>query len=303
MNKADKWSINFSTLKLPLFFILLFYSIALWRYIATGRFFYIINFVYIGTSIAIGIFILSAAPKKHRLWGRRISQLLVGLYMFVFLGIIGKENMQIEGFFFYLLGGVFAGATLHYVIAKIFGVVFFNRGWCSWACWHAMILNLLPWSKPNERINKLGVLRYVHFIISLSIVIYFWFILKQRDIYEKSINELTWLMVGNIIYYLSSITLAMVLKDNRAFCKYLCPIPVMQKVLARFALLKVEIDNNKCTDCQLCEKNCPMDIKLLDYRNNNQRILSTECIICTTCENVCPTKAVNLSLKIDKKNT
>lgn len=89
------------------------------------------------------------------------------------------------------------------------------------------------------------------------------------------------------------------LKDNRAFCKYICPIPTIQKLLSRFSLLKIEINNKKCSDCGICEKNCPMDIKLLSYKNINKRVMSTECILCTTCTSVCPKKAVGISTKLD----
>ncbi len=299
MDKNDKWKISFDIIKVPLIFIVIFYSIAIWRYVATGRIFYIYNFIYIGSSLALGQFLIGAAPKKYFSWGRRISQLLIGIYMLGYLGVIKHENMQIEGFFFYLLGGVFAGATLHYIIAKILGVAIFNRGWCSWACWTAMVLDFLPWKKPNGRVNRAGILRYLHFLLSLSLVLYFWFVIKQRDIYDSAMTELIWLAVGNTVYYIVSIIMAYLLKDNRAFCKYVCPIPVFQKVLARFALLKIEIDKNLCTDCGLCEKNCPMDIKLLDYKNRDRRILDTECIICTTCQGVCPAGAVDITFKID----
>lgn len=302
MKDNNKWKVNFSTLKLPLIFIGIFYSLAFWRFLATGRIFYIYNFIYIGTSIAIGIFLISASPKKYVLWGRRVSQLLVGVYMLGYLGFLGHENMQIEGFFFYLLGGIFAGATLHYVIAKVFGVAFFNRGWCSWACWTAMVLDFLPWRKPNGRLRMWGILRYIHFFTSLGFVLYYFFILKQTDIYIGSQTELIWLAVGNFFYYISSIAMAFVLKDNRAFCKYLCPIPVLQKILSRFSLLKIEIDQEKCTGCGLCEKSCPMDIKLLTYKDNNKRVLSTECILCTTCSSICPTNAVDISIKFDCSN-
>lgn len=41
-------------------------------------------------------------------------------YMPVYLGIIRGENMQIEGFWYYLFTGVFEAATIHYAVAKIF---------------------------------------------------------------------------------------------------------------------------------------------------------------------------------------
>ena len=120
--------------------------------------------------------------------------------------------------------------------------------------------------------------------------------------YNSESIELYWLIIGNVIYYFLAILLASILKDNRAFCKYICPIPVFQKIGARFALMKNEIDKNLCINCKKCETNCPMEIKLLDYMKNNQRILSTECILCLNCANVCQVDAVSLTVKIDLKN-
>jgi polyferredoxin len=131
----------------------------------------------------------------------------------------------------------------------------------------------------------------------LGLVLYFWYILEERDLYSHSTVEFYWLAVGNLIYYIVGILLALLLKDNRAFCKYICPIPVFQKIGARFSLLKIEIDPQKCIDCKLCELNCPMDIKLLDYKNKNMRVLSTECIQCSTCINICPKSAIDTTFR------
>ena len=75
--------------------------------------------------------------------------------MLVYLGIISHENLMIEGFWYYLFLGVFEAATIHYFVAKIAGPLFFGRGWCGYACWTGMILDLLPYKVPqNKRLNK-----------------------------------------------------------------------------------------------------------------------------------------------------
>ncbi|MGI6554071.1 MAG: 4Fe-4S dicluster domain-containing protein [Bacillota bacterium] len=69
--------------------------------------------------------------------------------------------------------------------------------------------------------------------------------------------------------------------------------PYCRKSHPRFSLLKVKIDPGEmCIDCGMCEKVCPMDVKLLEYKNNDQRVLSTECIWCGTCTYECPQNAV-----------
>ena len=95
--------------------------------------------------------------------------------------------------------------------------------------------------------------------------------------------------VGNVLYYLVSISMAFILKDNRAFCKYVCPITVFLKTTSRFSLLKIEGDSEKCNECDACVKMCPMDIRILDYMKDGQRVLSTECSVCQTCITVSQT--------------
>lgn len=87
-------------------------------------------------------------------YARNVVQFAVGLYMLIYLGILSRENMQIEGFWYYLFLGVFEAAVIHYVIAKILGPLLFGRGWCGYACWTAMILDLLPHNIPARPRKK-----------------------------------------------------------------------------------------------------------------------------------------------------
>ncbi len=290
------------------FFIIMittFYSLAIILAIAMDTIFYLFNFMIIGTALACGIGLWPVVSKKNKNKARMLSQLLVGGYMFFGLGLgliyliwgyMQPENMQFSGFWFYSLAGVFGAASLHYAIAKIFGPLHFNRGWCGWACWTAAVLDLLPWKKSPGRIPKLGIIRYIVFIvvtIAVFVLVFsmnytldsMWGIVDINSsvdisgegvtIYDSllDIPELWWFLIGNILYFSSGILLAYILKDNRAFCKYLCPISVFMKVTSRAAIMKMKIDNEKCTECGACERGCPMDIKLLSYSIDNSRIL------------------------------
>lgn len=297
--QKEKWSISFQSIKMPLVFILFFYSIAIILHINSDGYFYLFNFMYIGTSIATGLFLLKTLPRTKKHYSRRISQVLVGGYMLIYLGVIMQENMQIEGFFIYLIEGMFAGALIHYLIAKIGGTLLFGRGWCGWACWTAMILDFLPYKQPvNPRKKKYEVIRYIHFILTTLVVLSVYFFYYFNNIGFSSNWELKWLLIGNSIYYFLGIGLAYILKDNRAFCKYLCPITVLMKIGTRLSAIRMKIDNNKCIECMKCEKVCPMDVKLISYKKLNKRISSTECILCNECSMVCPKEAVSISIGI-----
>lgn len=285
--------------KSAIIFFLLFMLIGVWRYTATGGIFYLFIFGYIGFAIALGNILNVVLSKKNKQWGRKITQLLVGLFMLGFLGFLSNENMQIEGFFFYLFSGIFAGATLHYLIAKVAGPLYFGRAWCGWACWTTMILDFFPWTKPKyQRKKKLGIIRYILFFASLSLVLVLFYIAEYKEEHYFS-NEILWMIIGNAIYYVSAILLAFRFKDNRAFCKYACPIPVTQKITTYFAVLKQKVDIEKCTDCGLCEKKCLMDIEILKYAKEGKRTLSSECILCNTCVDVCPVNAIKTTSAFD----
>ena len=257
-------------------------AIALW--LALDNIFYLFNFSYIGTCLAIGTFLYTKKIK----YARNIVQLAVGLYMLLYLGVISNENMQIEGFWYYLFLGVFEAAVIHYAVAKILGPLLFGRGWCGYACWTAMVLDFLPHKAPQQPRMKLGFVRYIVFGMSLVFVTAL-FLLRVPQIE----TVMFWsFIIGNILYYITGISLAFALKDNRAFCKYLCPITVFLKPASYFALLRVKNDKEKCVYCNKCRKICPMDVDMTD--NSRKRLNGTECILCFKCIDECPKKALHI---------
>ena len=113
----------------PFVMWLVFEVIAVTLWFALDNIFFLFNFSYIGTAIAVGL-VLYGKKKKY---ARNVVQFAVGLYMIVYLGFLCRENMQIEGFWYYLFLGVFEAATIHYVVAKIFGP-FAIWAWVVWLC-------------------------------------------------------------------------------------------------------------------------------------------------------------------------
>ena len=264
--------------------LVVFETVAIVLTLALDNVFYLFNFTYIGVFIAVGL-LLFAVKYKH---ARLVVQLGVGLYMLVYLGFMCRENMQIEGFWFYLFSGVFEAATIHYAVAKIAGPLIFGRGWCGYACWTAMVLDPLPYKEPKEKRKNVGWIRYITFGASLVFVGTL-FLLQVPDLE----NIMFWaFIIGNVVYYGAGIALAMVLKDNRAFCKYLCPITVFLKPMSYFSLMRVKCDKEKCVSCGRCKRVCPMNVNMLD--NSRKRKNGTECILCMKCMSYCPKSALKL---------
>jgi polyferredoxin len=262
--------------------LIIFEVIAITLWLTKDNLFYLFNFNYIGVSISLGIF-LFIRKYKH---ARQVAQLLIGTYMLVYLGLICNENMQIEGFWYYLFTGVFEAAAIHYTVAKIFGPLIFGRGWCGYACWTAMILDFLPYKVPKQPRKKIGWIRYITFAASLIFVV---FLLQAGVVNLKRIMLLAFI-AGNLLYYAVGIGLAFLFKDNRAFCKYICPITVFLKPMSYFSVLRIKCDTSKCIACGKCRQVCPMNVDVTN--NSRKRENATECILCLECVRSCPKNAL-----------
>jgi len=89
------------------------------------------------------------------------------------------------------------------------------------------------------------------------------------------------------------------MKDNRAFCKYLCPASVFLKTSSTFSLLRIKGDKDKCTNCGDCTTSCLMSIDIPKYINAGQRVKSSECIMCMKCIAACPEGTLKSSIGFD----
>jgi ferredoxin len=76
---------------------------------------------------------------------------------------------------------------------------------------------------------------------------------------------------------------------RRFWCKYICPSGAFIGLLSLKAPYRRHV-GNKCTNCGLCDRRCPMHaIKAHKSYNIN------DCISCKECVRVCPAKAVRFS--------
>ena len=284
INFFKKYAIAFGIF---LFFMII--GVVFWR--MWDFMFFLFNFTYIGFFVSLTVGLMMAGKKNARI----ISEFAVGLYMFVFLGIMNRENMQLEGFFYFTAMGVFQAAVIHYFVAKIGGPFIFGRAWCGYACWTAMVLDILPFKTPSApRRSKLGGLRWVIFTATLAYFCVIWFL------YRDKINSIMFIsfIAGNALYYIAGISLAFIFKDNRAFCKYLCPVTVFLKPASYFSLLRIRYREDKCLHCGKCVKACPMDVNMLDDKRSRKN--GTECIQCLRCVQECPRKALSWRVGVSR---
>ena len=266
-------------------------------------------FIIFASVQVISMFLYAVLPKKGKQIPRQISMFLIGTFIFALAGLLGRVNFQLEGFFFYLTTGTVSGVLIHFAMAKLVGPIFFGRGWCSWGCWTAMVLDLLPYKKNTTwKKGALPQLRYIHFGVSLLLVLLLFYVFRMSVIHSDpaalktglgTVTEMVWFLAGNGIYYVTGILLAIKLKDNRAFCKYVCPLAVFLKAANRFSLVRIKGNGSTCNNCRTCVTHCPMSIDIPKYIADSGRVKSTECIMCMKCIPSCPKALLSSSVDID----
>ena len=184
---------------------------------------------------------------------------------------------------------------------------------CGWLCPFGMIQELLHKIPLFKKSDVYPFLRYGKYIMLICFVFLFplfltnewgmgkpWFckyvcpagtleaglpmLIIQPDLRATLgylfYNKLFWMFV----FLIWSI------KTSRPFCKTTCPLGGFYGTFNGFAVVKLELNESRCTDCGACAKICPMGIQF------NKTPGSRECIMCMRCLNeACTFGAIELS--------
>jgi len=86
------------------------------------------------------------------------------------------------------------------------------------------------------------------------------------------------------------VILAMELVTRRMFCRSFCPLGGLLALIGSSRRLVVQLDQEKCTHCNLCNRSCPMG--LVPEKNE---ALSTYCWNCGECVDSCRDGALSYS--------
>lgn len=68
---------------------------------------------------------------------------------------------------------------------------------------------------------------------------------------------------------------------ERFWCKYLCPLGAIIFPLSHFGLIKLNKNNDNCTNCKICDTTCSMDL------DPSKSISNAKCIKCLNCIEDC----------------
>ena len=79
----------------------------------------------------------------------------------------------------------------------------------------------------------------------------------------------------------------------RFWCRILCPLGALLGIFSRFGILKLAKDQEKCTDCKQCTRNCQGAAS----PEPGEQWENSECLVCFNCFDSCPEKALSFGFK------
>lgn len=83
---------------------------------------------------------------------------------------------------------------------------------------------------------------------------------------------------------------------NRFYCRYLCPYGATFGLLNHAGFYGINMDTEKCIDCQRCEQVCDMGIPVWRQGKAAGRVTALEdCMGCARCVVSCPTDALEIT--------
>lgn len=195
----------------------------------------------------------------------------------------------------------------------IFFGVLFGRLICGFLCPFGFVQDLLhkipiPKLKISKKIDK--PLRYLKYIVLAVFVILLPMFLKDEygigtPYFCKLIcpagtlgggipllvkNKSLRMAIGALFTWKAAVLAAILILSliiYRPFCKYLCPLGAFYSLFNKVSFYRLAVDNDKCTGCKACERNCKMGVEI------TKNINSTECIRCGACKEVCKVHAIH----------
>lgn len=106
---------------------------------------------------------------------------------------------------------------------------------------------------------------------------------------DASLLSISSLVIGLVTF---AVIVFLAWKHGRTWCNTMCPVGTLLGFISRFSLLKVRIDENKCTHCMICGTKC----KASCIDSKNQKIDYTRCVDCFDCLGSCKEGALVYSL-------
>jgi len=168
--------------------------------------------------------------------------------------------------------------------------LFRGRKWCDWYCPRGSFYDTLGRSiSPEKEIPRMikGMPLRIGVLAALMVVMAAQLVKRWPDPAGIGMFFVMLLTITTTL----GILLALFL-HQRAWC-FLCPIGTLSHLIGRSRKLLM-IDSGLCTECGLCHKVCPVQVKPSAYKKKGVKAVKDgDCLVCGLCAAACPAKALH----------
>jgi polyferredoxin len=201
--------------------------------------------------------------------------------------------------------GIVNGSLL--VFGALFlSALFLGRGWCGWACPAAGLGEacFFVQDKPARtgRADWIKWLIWVPWIgLIVAMVVVAGGYRTVDPLYNMDLATTAAGAIGRYVIYFAVVGTVLALSlaaGRRGFCHYVCwmaPFMILgRKVrnLLRWPALGLRSEPGRCISCNICTKNCPMSLEVMQMALDG-KMEHSECILCGTCVDTCPKDAIH----------
>ena len=204
--------------------------------------------------------------------------------------------------------GIVSGSLMLFVMLFVTSL-YFGRAWCGWICPMAGLSETVSIvNGKSVNVKRLKIIRYSIFTVWAGILVSMFILaggIKGFDPLYLTENVISvdapmrYIIYYAVLFIFFSLTLWL---GKRGACHSICwmsPFLVAGYSLGRFLKipqLRIKADSSKCIQCGICDKKCPMGVKVSAGVKDGY-ITASDCILCGECLDGCGRKVFQYGVK------
>jgi MauM/NapG family ferredoxin protein len=228
---------------------------------------------------------------------RRISQFIF-LAIFVFLFYLTQypldfvyTNVFLRSSPLLMITNILVTRSFSIFIPALLLVIvtlFLGRFFCGWVCPVGTISDIIP--KTKRKLSSFYRFKYYYLTLLIILSIFGVNLLIISDplvIFNRSLTFLTQVRIPVVLILIIVLVASL---GERFWCRIICPLGALLGIFSLTRVLNLHVQET-CTQCNLCNRVCPMDAI------QECKILKTECTLCFHCIDKCPRNAITITKK------
>lgn len=219
-------------------------------------------------------FAVQSVPASVLITTKPLYRWFLGLFMMTVIA---------AGWKYPLLGFAVPVAMLAGIAGGFFRGRYVCGNFCPRGSFYDTVFSFVGGIKPIPELLKSHKFRWIIMVMLMGFMV--WRIAQ---------NPGEWQHWGTVFWSMCLITTAVgiplgMIYRSRSWCSF-CPVGTMASAIGGDKFL-LEIADD-CRQCEACEKNCPMGLKIAEHRDFGA-LPHSDCIKCSSCVNTCPRDALS----------